>query len=73
VVTLGSYVRQIRTQTVWLTATLPPVREDDFVGQNMLVRPRLIRESTNRPNIRYEDSFVQRTGQSVSAHGRTSA
>jgi superfamily II DNA or RNA helicase len=50
---LGSFVRQIRTQTVWLTATLPPDLEPEFIGRNMLVRPRIIRESTNRSNIRY--------------------
>ncbi|KAL5344167.1 hypothetical protein ACLOAV_004652 [Pseudogymnoascus australis] len=50
---LGWYTRQIRTQTVWLTATLPPVMQDDFIEQNKLVRPRIIRESTNRPNIKY--------------------
>jgi superfamily II DNA helicase RecQ len=50
---LGWYVRQIRTQTVWLTATLPPVMQEEFIEHNKLVRPRIIRESTNRPNIQY--------------------
>ncbi|KFZ23101.1 hypothetical protein V502_02420 [Pseudogymnoascus sp. VKM F-4520 (FW-2644)] len=50
---LGWYVRQIKTQTVWLTATLPPIMQDDFIEHNKLVRPRIIRESTNRPNIKY--------------------
>lgn len=50
---LGWYVRQIRTQTVWLTATLLPAMEEEFVMQNKLVRPTIIRESTNRPNIGY--------------------
>lgn len=50
---LGSFVRQIRTQSVWLTATLPPAFEDAFVRRNLLVRPRTVRESTNRANIRY--------------------
>ncbi|KAL5331120.1 hypothetical protein ACEPPN_000649 [Leptodophora sp. 'Broadleaf-Isolate-01'] len=27
---LGWYVRQVRTQTVWLTATLPPVMQEEF-------------------------------------------
>ena len=27
--------------------------QDDFIEQNKLVRPRIIRESTNRPNIKY--------------------
>jgi superfamily II DNA helicase RecQ len=50
---LGWYVRQVRTQTVWLTATLPPVMEEEFIEHNKLVKPRIIRESTNRPNIKY--------------------
>jgi Lhr-like helicase len=54
---LGWYVRQIRTQTVWLTATLPPVMEEEFIEHNKLVKPRIIRESTNRPNIKYMVSF----------------
>jgi superfamily II DNA helicase RecQ len=43
---LGWYVRQIRTQTVWLTATLPPVMQEEFIEQNKLVRPTIIRELT---------------------------
>jgi len=50
---LGSFVRQVRTQMVWLTATLPPDLEPTFTERNMLMRPRIVRESTNRPNIRY--------------------
>jgi hypothetical protein len=50
---LGWYVRQVRTQTVWLTATLPPVMQEEFIEHNKLVKPRIIRESTNRPNIKY--------------------
>jgi hypothetical protein len=50
---LGWYVRQIRTQTVWLTATLPPIMQEEFIKHNKLVKPRIIRESTNRPNIKY--------------------
>jgi superfamily II DNA helicase RecQ len=50
---LGWYVRQIRTQSVWLIATLPPVMQEEFVEHNKLVRPQVVRESTNRPNIRY--------------------
>ncbi|EFZ03297.2 tlh3 [Metarhizium robertsii ARSEF 23] len=52
---LGSYVRQIATQTVWMTATLPPSLESVFIQQNRLVQPRMVRESTNRANIRDED------------------
>ena len=50
---LGWYIRQIRTQTVWLTATLPPVMQEQFIEHNKLVKPRVIRESTNRSNIKY--------------------
>ncbi|KAK2684623.1 hypothetical protein QWA68_017018, partial [Fusarium oxysporum] len=50
---LAWHVRQIRTQTIWLTATLPPVYQELFIEHNKLVRPHFIRESTNRPNIRY--------------------
>ncbi|PNP37123.1 hypothetical protein TGAMA5MH_10979 [Trichoderma gamsii] len=50
---LAWYVRQIRTQTVWLTATLPPEMERAFMEHNHLVRPQIIQESTNRANIRY--------------------
>jgi hypothetical protein len=59
---LGWYVRQIRTQTVWLTATLPPVMQEEFIEHNKLVRPRIIRESTNRPNIKYMVSVETGTG-----------
>ncbi|OAQ71876.1 tlh3 [Purpureocillium lilacinum] len=50
---LGWYVRSVPTQTVWLTATLPPVFEEPFFEHNKLVRPLVVRESTDRPNIRY--------------------
>jgi DEAD/DEAH box helicase len=50
---LGWHIGQIKTQTVWLTATLPPVMQSEFLRQNKLVRPRIVRESTNRPNIKY--------------------
>jgi hypothetical protein len=29
---LGWYIRQVRTQTVWLTATLPPVMQEGSLG-----------------------------------------
>jgi superfamily II DNA helicase RecQ len=50
---LGWFTRQVKAQTVWLTATLPPVMQEEFIQRNKLVRPRIIRESTNRPNIKY--------------------
>ncbi|KAJ3455783.1 hypothetical protein MRS44_017265 [Fusarium solani] len=42
-----------------LTATLPPVYFNVFIGHNKLVRPRVVHESTNRANLRY---LVQRQG-----------
>jgi superfamily II DNA helicase RecQ len=59
---LGWYIRQVRTQTVWLTATLPPVMLEEFMEHNKLVRPQVIRESTNRPNIQYLVSAETGTG-----------
>ena len=50
---LGPYVRQNRTQTVWMTAALPPAFEEAFLRRNLLIRPRMIRESTNCASIRY--------------------
>jgi hypothetical protein len=54
---LGWYIRQIRTQTVWLMTTLPPLMQEEFIEYNKLVKLRIIRESTNRPNIKYMISF----------------
>ncbi|KAG5912681.1 hypothetical protein E4U61_000174, partial [Claviceps capensis] len=51
---LGGIVRQVQTQTVWLTATLPPDLEADFIEQNALHKPHIVRESTNRGNIQYK-------------------
>ncbi|KFZ19431.1 hypothetical protein V501_00670 [Pseudogymnoascus sp. VKM F-4519 (FW-2642)] len=31
------YVWQVKTQTVWLTATLPPTMQDDFIKHNKLI------------------------------------
>jgi hypothetical protein len=59
---LGWYVRQVRTQTVWLTATLPPAMQEEFIEHNKLVQPRIIRESTNRPNIKYMVRLETGTG-----------
>ncbi|KAG6090771.1 hypothetical protein E4U30_007991, partial [Claviceps sp. LM220 group G6] len=51
---LGNFVRQVQTQTVWLTATLPPDLEADFIKRNVLHKPHIVRESTNRKNIQYK-------------------
>lgn len=31
---LGYYIRQMRKQSVWLTVTLPPVMEEEFIEHN---------------------------------------
>ena len=38
---------------MWLPAPLPPVMQEEFIEHNKLVKPRVIRESTNRQNIKY--------------------
>ena len=52
-VQLGWCVRQIKVQNVWLTATLPPSMQDEFLKQNKLVQLQIVRESTNHQNIKY--------------------
>ncbi|OAQ57815.2 DEAD/DEAH box helicase domain-containing protein [Pochonia chlamydosporia 170] len=59
---LSSYVRRVRTQTVWLTATLPPDFEASFIQHNRLLQPRIVRESTNRPNIQYSIQRIKGPG-----------
>ncbi|RAL58160.1 hypothetical protein DID88_002364 [Monilinia fructigena] len=54
---VGWFIRQIRTQSVWLSATLPPVMEELFIEQNKLVSPQIVRESTNRSNLQYLVSY----------------
>lgn len=51
--TIGESIRQIKMQSVWLTGTLMPSMEADLIHVNKLVAPLIIRQSTNRPNIRY--------------------
>ena len=46
-------IRGVRTQFVYLTATLPPTLQAQFELQNNLVSPKVIRGSTNRPNLFY--------------------
>lgn len=67
---LGWFVRAVPTQTVWMTATLPPVFEEEFIERNKLVRPRIIRESTDRPNIRYKVQRVRGVGSLSAAAAR---
>lgn len=64
---LGWYTRQVKTQTVWMTATLPPLLQDSFISQNKLVRPAIVRESTNRPNIIYAVRHVTKPGPLIEA------
>ena len=46
-------IRGLRTQFVYLTATLPPSMRLEFEERNYLHRPTIIRASSNRPNIFY--------------------
>jgi superfamily II DNA helicase RecQ len=46
-------IRSLRTQFVYLTATLPPSMQREFEERNHLFRPTTIRASANRSNIFY--------------------
>ena len=46
-------IRDVRTQFVYLTATMPPTLQATFEEQNHLVHPKVIRASTNRRNLFY--------------------
>jgi superfamily II DNA helicase RecQ len=46
-------IRCLRTQFVYITATLPPSMQAEFEERNHLVCPITIRASSNRPNIFY--------------------
>ncbi|KAK3669171.1 hypothetical protein LTR78_010947 [Recurvomyces mirabilis] len=46
-------LRGLRTQFVYLTATLPPSMLAEFEERNYLHHPTVIRASSNRPNIKY--------------------
>ncbi|TXB97976.1 hypothetical protein FocTR4_00016852 [Fusarium oxysporum f. sp. cubense] len=41
------------TASCYRRTTLPPIYQELFFEHNKLVRPHIVRESTNRPNIRY--------------------
>ena len=47
-------IRELRTQFVYLTATLPPSVYSEFEEKHHLLHPKVIRASSNRPNIFYE-------------------
>jgi superfamily II DNA helicase RecQ len=46
-------IRSLRTQFVYLTATLLPSMQTEFEERNYLYHPKVIRASSNRPNIFY--------------------
>jgi superfamily II DNA helicase RecQ len=46
-------IRSLRTQFVYLTATLPLSMQAEFDERNYLHYPKVIRASSNRPNIFY--------------------
>ena len=46
-------IRSLRTQFVYLTATLPPSMRAEFEERNYLHHSKVIRASSNRPNIFY--------------------
>jgi superfamily II DNA helicase RecQ len=46
-------IRSLRTQFVYLTATLPPSMRAEFEERNYLYHPTVIRASSNRSNIFY--------------------
>jgi superfamily II DNA helicase RecQ len=46
-------IRSLRTQFVYLTATLPPSIRAEFEERNYLYHPIVIRAPSNRPNIFY--------------------
>jgi len=48
-----SQIRSLRTQFVYLTATLPPSMQAEFEERNHLYRPAVVRASVDRPNIHY--------------------
>ncbi|KAK0968573.1 hypothetical protein LTR54_018193 [Friedmanniomyces endolithicus] len=46
-------IRSLPTQFVYLTATLPPSMYAEFEERNYLLHPKVIRASSNRPNLFY--------------------
>ena len=48
---LGFSLRNVRTQTMWLTATLPPTMEEEFYKLACRDKPCVVRSSTYRPNL----------------------
>lgn len=46
-------LRGVRTQFIYLTATLPPTMQATFKEQNNLVHPKVVQASTNQRNLFY--------------------
>lgn len=47
-------LRELSTQFVYLTATLPILMEDEFKKQQYITNARVVRASVDRPNIKYD-------------------
>ena len=63
-------IRQLRTQFVYLTATLPPSMQSAFEEQNNLLNPKVVRASTNRPNLFYLVQKATGTGSLIEEGAR---
>ena len=53
-------IRALRTQFVYLTATLPPSMQNEFEERNHLLHPTIIRASVNRSNLFYMVRKIER-------------
>ena len=66
-------IRCLRTQFIYMTATLPPSIQAEFEERNHLLRPTIIRASSNRPYIFYmvrktdtqKESLLEQTASEV--------
>ncbi|KAK5674103.1 hypothetical protein LTS10_013148 [Elasticomyces elasticus] len=66
-------LRSLRTQFVYLTATLPPSMRTEFEERNYLLHPTVIRASSNRPNIFYMVRKIDARAGTLLDHGATEA
>ena len=63
-------IRTVRTQFLYLTATLPPAMQTRFEEQNNLVNPKVVRASANRSNMFYMvQQYAARPGESLLEEG----
>lgn len=53
VITELTMLRSLRTQFVYLSATLPPSMQEEFNERNHLLRPAVVRALSNRSNLAY--------------------